>query len=109
MTVKVTQDSFNRLHNALTGATKREKTAPRNTVTIPSDPLLENVYRLIPEEYLPPPKDARYRSQFASQARKEYKANVKSAASMGPLKVPLPPKTDFLKKGGGVPKPKGLF
>ena len=109
MTVKVTQDSFNRLHNALTGAMRKDKSTPRNTVSIPSDPLMENVYKLIPEEYLPSPKDQRYRSKFAEQARKEYKANVKPAASMGPLKVPLPPKTEFLKKGGGVSKPKGLY
>jgi len=102
----VAQDSFNRLHAAIKGTSRRKTNAPRNTVTIPSDPLHENVYRLIPDVYIPPPKENRYRSQFADQARKEYKADFKKAASMGPLKVPLPPKTEFLKKGDGVAKPK---
>lgn len=106
----VAQDSFNRLHAAIKGtSTRRKNNSPRNTVTIPSDPLQENVYRLIPEVYIPPPKENRYRSQFADQARKEYKADCKKTASMGPLKVPLPPKTEFLKKGLGVSKPKGNF
>ncbi|KAJ3348946.1 hypothetical protein HDU91_006447, partial [Kappamyces sp. JEL0680] len=106
MTGTTNQEAFNRLHHAITGLSRSEKRGTRtNTVAIPADPLHENVYRLIPEVYVAPPKEQRYRSQFADQARKEYKEDVKKAASMGPLKVPLPPKAEFLKKGHGVAKP----
>ena len=74
---------------------------PRTLITIPTDPFNENVYRLIPEEYVPPPKEVRYRSKFASQARQEYKVGTKFAASMGPAKVPVPAPTHYLKKGDG--------
>ncbi|KAL2920014.1 hypothetical protein HK105_200080 [Polyrhizophydium stewartii] len=68
-------------------------------VPIPGDPHDETVYRLIPEEYVVPPKEQRYRSQFADQARGEYNSNRKSTASMGPAKVQVNHPSEFLKRG----------
>lgn len=45
-----------------------------------------------------PGKPARYRSMFAETAKEEYKKGKKSAASMGPAKVPVPDPNEFLKK-----------
>ncbi|KAI8894814.1 calmodulin-binding-domain-containing protein [Globomyces pollinis-pini] len=70
----------------------------------PHDPLEESVYNLIPEEYIPPPKEKRYRSQYADQARKEYVSDTKKTASMGPAKLPVPAPNGFMKKRNGVPK-----
>lgn len=66
---------------------------------IPSDSFEESVYSLIPEEYEPPQKQDMYRSKFAPQAKKEYWSGLKSAASMGPVKVRVNDTQDFLKKG----------
>ncbi|KAI8908364.1 calmodulin-binding-domain-containing protein [Gorgonomyces haynaldii] len=72
---------------------------PRTRVEIPQDPFLESVYALIPKEYIPPKKEARYKSKYADQARKEYVVDDKPAASMGPAHVPLNKPNDFMKKG----------
>lgn len=71
-------------------------------VPIPANPAEENVYRLIPEEYVPPPKEKRYRSLYADQARSEYTCHRKNAASMGPAKVHVNPTSEFLKKGSKI-------
>jgi hypothetical protein len=86
---------------------------------IPSDPFNESVYALIPEVIIPPPKEERYRSKFAStfyifpiildQARVEYNQNRKSAASMGPAKVVVNDPSDFLKCGAKEAKPSIIY
>ncbi|KAI8915039.1 calmodulin-binding-domain-containing protein, partial [Entophlyctis helioformis] len=85
---------------------------PRSQVIpVPSDAHEENVYRLIPEEYVAPAKEQRYRSQFAEQVRQEYKSDCKPAASMGPAKVVVNHPSEFVKRGDrekiGKPVPKG--
>ncbi|KAJ3254036.1 hypothetical protein HK103_007575 [Boothiomyces macroporosus] len=86
-----------------------KKHDPRAAIPIPADPYLESVYSLIPEEYIAPPKEKRYKSHYSTQARKEYVSDTKKAASMGPAKVPLPAPSHFLKKRQGVPKKEGWF
>ncbi|TPX70868.1 hypothetical protein SpCBS45565_g01535 [Spizellomyces sp. 'palustris'] len=66
---------------------------------IPSDPFSESVYKLIAVEEPVPPKAERYKSRFSGMAHEEFKKGKKSAASMGPLKVPVPDPKEFLKKG----------
>ena len=66
--------------------------------SIPDDPFEENIYNLIPMELAPTEKTLRYRSKFAGMARREYKAGIKPAASMGPAKVVVNPPSKFLKK-----------
>lgn len=73
---------------------------------IPADPLVECVYHLIPEEYVPPPKEKMYQSKYSNIAKETY-ANKQLAASMGPPKVVLLPTNQFLKKGHGVPRKLG--
>ena len=63
----------------------------------PSDIRQENVQHLIPKHHVAPPKPDLYKSMYAGQARREYKANQKKAASMGPLKVPREEPGAFLK------------
>jgi hypothetical protein len=48
---------------------------------IPADAFNECVYRLIPDEYTPPAKEQRYRSQFSQQARKDFVSGMKPAGT----------------------------
>ena len=79
------------------------------TSTVPSDPFQESVYKLIPQEYVPPPKAERYKSKFAHQARIEYNSNRKTTASMGPAKVEVNHPKEFLKKGEKVKESKSIL
>lgn len=81
---------------------------PRTRVQIPSDPFMESVYALIPEDYTPPAHEPRYRSKFSKQARDEYWTGIRKAASLGPAKVSLAPPKDYLKKQAGITIPKGI-
>jgi hypothetical protein len=79
---------------------------PRVAASAPQDPFQESVYRLIPEEVIPPAKAQRYKSVYADKARVEYK-NKQKERSMGPSKVQLASPAQFLHKGKGVPKKEG--
>ncbi|KAJ3108586.1 hypothetical protein HDU97_000868 [Phlyctochytrium planicorne] len=76
---------------------KGEKIVQSNPT--PADVFEESVYSLIPVEYTPPAKQNMYRSKFASQAKAEYVAGKKEAASMGPAKVEVNRTDGYLKKG----------
>ncbi|KAJ3276005.1 hypothetical protein HDV01_006175 [Terramyces sp. JEL0728] len=89
---------------ALKAQLEKKQHDPRSSIPVPADPFSESVYALIPEVYIPPPKEKRYKSQYSDQAKKEHVAVTKKAASMGPVKVPLPAPSNFLKKRQGVPK-----
>ncbi|KAJ3113497.1 hypothetical protein HDU96_003320 [Phlyctochytrium bullatum] len=65
----------------------------------PADVFDESVYSLLPVEYTPPAKQNMYRSKFAGQARAEYVAGKKDAASMGPAKIEVNKTDGYLKKG----------
>lgn len=69
---------------------------PRSN-SYPQDIHQESIYHLIPKVYEAPSKPDLYRSMYAGQARREYKAHQKKAASMGPLKVPREEPQNFLK------------
>ena len=102
------KDAFDRLYSTKTGHFRSEPKSVRDAVTFPSDPFQESVYNLIPKVYTAIEKEKRYRSHFSTQARVDYKKDVKKTASMGPLKVSLPPAKQYLKKGQGVVKPAGF-
>jgi hypothetical protein len=96
------KDCYLRLHENIPKIRNNASNGPRK-VAIPSDPSLESVYSLIPNEYIPPIQEKRYQSKYAAQARMEY-TDTQKEASMGPAKVLVPPTNQFLKKGHGVPK-----
>jgi len=98
-------NTFERLYKAKTGTTKEMKKSVRKELALPSDPFQESVYNLIPEVVKAVPKEKRYKSNYSDQAREEFMKNARKAASMGPLKVPLPPTKAYLKKGAGVTRP----
>jgi hypothetical protein len=108
LTEKLKKDPFDRLYKTKTGHVRTDPKSVRDSVTFPSDPFQESVYNLIPKVFAQVEKEKRYRSHFSGQARMEYKKSEKHSASMGPLKVVLPPAKHFLKKGHGVPRPAGM-
>jgi hypothetical protein len=61
-------------------------------------PFNERVYRLVEVPPAIPPKQRRYRSIYAEQARVLYNSNRNESASMGLAKVPLRPTKEFLRK-----------
>lgn len=102
------RESFHRLQaNKHVAAGLKAKNHHDLPASIPADPSMESVYRLIPEVYVQPPKEKMYKSKYADQARQEY-INKQKAVSMGPAKVILPAKTEFLKRGQGVAKVTGF-
>eukprot|EP01137_Pigoraptor_chileana_P021779 Opistho-2@85902 len=70
----------------------------------PADVRDECIYNLIPNTPPPKVKAPRHKSQYAEEARKEYRSHRGDAATMGPAKVPVEPPEEFLRSRAKEPK-----